>query len=64
MDKTVTDFVNPKGFEVDFDTLVEFEHGLDTIHPERSAISCRVLGYGEISTVFEIHAAALVCRLG
>jgi len=37
---------------------VEFERGLDSIHPERSAIPCRVLGYGEISTVFEIHAAA------
>ena len=58
MDKTVTDFVNPKGFEIDFEALVEFERGLDSIHPERSAIPCRVLGYGEISTVFEIHAAA------
>jgi len=59
MDSTAIDFVNPKGYKIDFDTLVEFERGLDSIHPERSTMPCRVLGYGEISTVFEIHAVTL-----
>lgn len=57
MDSTDIDFINPTGFKIDFAGLVEFERGLDPIHPERSAVPCRVLGYGEISTVFEIHAA-------
>lgn len=39
--------------------LQEFERGLDPQHPERSAIPARVLGYGEISTVFEIDAEGL-----
>lgn len=56
MDDTHTDFVNPIGFEIDFNSLVEFERGLDSNHPEHSTIPCHVLGYGEISTVFEIHA--------
>ncbi len=37
--------------------LARFEAGLNPRHPERSAIPARVLGYGEISTVFEIAAA-------
>ncbi len=49
-------FLNPEGYEVDFELLQEFENGLDSIHPENSQVSCRVLGYGEISTVFEILA--------
>jgi hypothetical protein len=36
-----------------------FERGLDPQHPERSAIPARILGYGEISTVFEIDAEGL-----
>lgn len=47
-------FQNPAGFEIDFELLQEFENGLDFIHPENSSVPCRVLGYGEISTVFEI----------
>jgi hypothetical protein len=47
-------YQNPKGFKIDFELLQEFENGLDTIHPEESKVPCRVLGYGEISTVFEI----------
>jgi hypothetical protein len=39
--------------------LQEFERGLDPQHPARSRISARVLGYGEISTVFEIQTEAL-----
>jgi hypothetical protein len=47
-------FQNPKGYEIDFELLREFENGLDSIQPEHSRVPCRVLGYGEISTVFEI----------
>lgn len=36
--------------------LQTFERGLDPQHPERSAIPARILGYGEISTVFAIDA--------
>ncbi len=42
------------GLEIDVDLLQEFERRLDPRHPERSAIPAKVLGYGEISTVFEI----------
>lgn len=34
--------------------LREFEEGLNTIHIEKSVIPARILGYGEISSVFEI----------
>lgn len=47
-------FHSPDGYEVDFELLKEFENGLDSIQPEHSQVPCRVLGYGEISTVFEI----------
>jgi hypothetical protein len=42
--------------ELDLELLEEFERGLDPQHPERSRIPARILGYGEISTVFEIQA--------
>jgi hypothetical protein len=48
-------FHNPEGYKVDFELLQEFENILDPIQPENSQIPCRVLGYGEISTVFEIR---------
>jgi hypothetical protein len=41
--------------QVNLDLLQEFERGLDPQRPERSKIPARILGYGEISTVFEIH---------
>lgn len=41
--------------KIDVDLLKEFERGLDPSHPERSKIPAKVLGYGEISTVFEIE---------
>ena len=44
---------------VDTGLLEEFERGLDPRHPERSRIPARVLGYGEISTVFEIQAPGM-----
>ena len=40
--------------EVDIDQLQQFEQQLDPIHPEAGTIPARVLGYGEISTVFTI----------
>jgi hypothetical protein len=39
--------------------LQAFEQGLDPRHPEHSPIPARVLGYGEISTVFAIQAEEL-----
>ena len=45
--------------QVNLDLLREFEQGLDPQHPERSKIPARILGYGEISTVFEIQAEGL-----
>lgn len=41
--------------QVDLDLLREFEQGLDPRYPERSKVPARVLGYGEISTVFAIE---------
>ncbi len=48
-----------RSLEVDPDLLLAFERGLDPRHPERSKIPARILGYGEISTVFEIQAPGL-----
>ncbi len=47
------------GLQVDTENLRQFEAGLDPQHPERGPIPARVLGYGEISTVFEIQADGL-----
>ncbi len=44
------------GFDIDLDLLREFERGLDPRHPESGDIPAHVLGYGEITTVFEINA--------
>jgi len=44
---------------VDAEILSEFERGLDPRNPESSRIPARVLGYGEISTVFEIALEGL-----
>ncbi|MFX1485226.1 MAG: DUF6206 family protein [Promethearchaeota archaeon] len=40
--------------KIDTNLLKEFEEGLNPTKPEESKIPARVLGYGEISTVFEI----------
>jgi hypothetical protein len=48
-------FLNPAGFEIQNGVLQEFERGLDPLNPGISKIPCRVLGYGEISTAFEIQ---------
>ncbi len=50
----------PTDTSVDMDILHAFEQGLDTLEPQNSAIPCRILGFGEISTVFEIQVEA--CR--
>jgi hypothetical protein len=47
---------------IDVELLQRFEAGLDPRHPDRSAVPARVLGYGEISTVFEIDAPAAAGR--
>jgi hypothetical protein len=52
-------FENPGGIEVQGTLLQEFEHGLDPLNPGKSEIPCHVLGYGEISTVFEIQVDGL-----
>lgn len=51
--------------DTDIELLKEFERGLDPEHPERSKIPAKVLGYGEISTIFEIDSSAtrnLACK--
>lgn len=50
---------NPRGYEIQSDVLMEFERGLDLLQPERSKVPCHILGYGEISTVFEIDMEGL-----
>jgi len=39
---------------IDHGLLGRFDHALDPRHPEKSPIPAKVLGYGEISTIFEI----------
>ena len=52
-------YKNPPGFDLDFDMLQEFETFLDPQHPENCQIQCHVLGYGEISTVFELKVEGM-----
>jgi hypothetical protein len=42
---------------VDRDLLLRFERGLDPKHPEVSPVAATLLGYGEISAIFEIAGA-------
>ena len=53
------DYKNPPGFDVDFGLLQEFETFLDPQHPEIGQIPCHVLGYGDISTVFEFNVEGM-----
>ena len=48
-----------ESIQVGLDVLREFERRLDPQHPEESRVPARVLGYGEISTVFAIEAEGL-----
>ncbi|TFG38544.1 MAG: hypothetical protein E4H39_00050 [Syntrophobacterales bacterium] len=43
----------------DISLLEDFEKGLDPRHPERSAIPAPIIGYGEMSTIFEINTPSL-----
>ena len=49
----------PPGYTLDFAQLSAFETHLDPANPEDCSIPHRVLGYGEISTVCEIHTSGL-----
>lgn len=40
--------------KIDVELLKEFEKTIDTIHPEKGKIPIKILGFGEISLVFEI----------
>lgn len=42
--------------DIDLGLLQQFEQSLDPRRPESCAVPARVLGYGEISTVFELDA--------
>ena len=55
----VPNIQNPPGYDISIESLQDFERGLDPLHPEKSNVSCHILGYGEISTVFEIQAPSL-----
>jgi hypothetical protein len=44
--------------QIEIELLKDFESGLDPEHPEQSKIPAKVLGYGEISTIFEIDTPA------
>jgi hypothetical protein len=58
-DGALIDLRDPPGFKPDYAMLQAFEDGLDIDVPERSTRPFRVLGYGEISTVFEVQGAGL-----
>ncbi|MHA1341108.1 MAG: DUF6206 family protein [Promethearchaeota archaeon] len=53
--------------QYDLNVLNEFEKTIDTIYPEKSGIPIKILGYGEISLVFEIldekHKGIAIKRL-
>ena len=40
--------------KINLDLLKEFENSIDTLHPENGDVPIKILGYGEISLVFEI----------
>jgi len=47
----------------DKDLLIRFERGLDPKHPEASAVPATLLGYGEISAIFEIEGTeGVACK--
>lgn len=48
-------YASPAMCQVDFELLKEFENGLNIASPKHSYIPCKVLGYGEISTVLQIQ---------
>ncbi len=40
--------------QLDYELLERFEHGLDTQNLNESTVKAKVVGYGEMSTVFQI----------
>ncbi|MFX1574294.1 MAG: DUF6206 family protein [Promethearchaeota archaeon] len=40
--------------KIDIDLLKELERTIDTVHPEKGKVPIKILGYGEITLVFEI----------
>ncbi len=40
--------------KINIELLKEFEKSIDTVHPERGTVPINILGFGEISLVFEI----------
>lgn len=42
------------GYIIDIELLRRFEAGLNPLEPHESAIPAKIIGYGEISTIFEI----------
>ncbi|MCB0028129.1 MAG: hypothetical protein KDE28_09500 [Anaerolineales bacterium] len=56
---TIIEQQSPRRFVPDFDLLQAFESNLDPTRPEQNVLPSRVLGYGEISTVFAIDVAGL-----
>ncbi|MBN1636108.1 MAG: hypothetical protein JW920_06310 [Deltaproteobacteria bacterium] len=40
--------------QIDHDLLKRFEKGLDPRYPQKNTIPAKILGYGEMSTIFEI----------
>ncbi len=42
-------------FDINKDLLKEFEEEINTLNPEKSKIPAKIIGYGEISTVFTIE---------
>ena len=52
-------YASPVVCEVDFDLLKAFENSLNIASPQQSSIPCKVLGYGEISTVLEIKVDSM-----
>ena len=44
---------------IDIQLLNDFEKGLDPRHPERSKLPAGIIGYGEMSTIFEINLPSL-----
>lgn len=57
--KQVVYLQNPAGRQINADLLQEFERGLNPASPTNSRVPARILGYGEISTVFEIQVEEL-----
>ncbi len=55
MEYTKTGLQSISGILIDLDLLAEFEKNLNPLDPTNNTVPCKVLGYGEISTVFEIE---------